>query len=252
MEMQETLAKYLAGLLDADGTLAFRFTAYKGEYYLSLAISLGASEAVDKHGFVESLPEITGFGSVSKGCTNKSEKPFYTWTVAARAHVEMLLPRLIKHMVVKAQYWDWLLGQWRELRSGRISEATKHQLAEESKHYRAEKVGPIKPKNHPTWAWLAGYLDGNGCYDFRTQKDGHRRMAIRVCSHVNDESVLDFIQNAMGGRRYPHSCPNAKEWHRCLGPSNKAFAVPFLQKMAQHSHLKKWKIEQMLAYLHAY
>ena len=61
--MKETLVKYLAGLMDADGSLSFTFKNYEKSsedvFFLGLNMSLASSDAVDRAGFIERLSEET-------------------------------------------------------------------------------------------------------------------------------------------------------------------------------------------------
>lgn len=245
--MNETLVKYLAGLLDADGSLSFEaHRGYDNRVRIGLKLHLVAAHSIDRHGFVESLPEITGFGGISKN------GKYTQWSVGHRRDLEMLVPRLIKHMVIKAQHWQWLLDFWRDWRQqerGQKSMSIEdwYRLAQASKDSRKFRVGPIKPKNHPTWAWLAGYLDGDGCFSFRTSRNHNMRLS--VTAHITDASVLDFLQKAFGGTIKSHSrSDNIKVWWRGLGPANRSFALSFLPHLAKHSRLKKHKIEQFIYY----
>jgi len=247
--MNETFVKHLAGLLDADGCLSFNFRISKsqpGRYHVGLRLVLSAADSIDKHGFVESFPDLTGMGTVCRIPPNKS---IVAWTVAKRPHLEMLLPRLIKHMVIKAKHWQWLLDTWRQYRGQEygkngVSTEEKEELSAQAKLSR-QNVGPLKPKNHPSWAWLAGYLDGDGCFSFRPKGRSHR--AVSACAHISDASVLDFIQKAFGGSvsAYPNK-PHLVHWKRNLGHSQTSFALRFLPKLVKHSKFKKHKIEQMI------
>lgn len=248
--MNESLVKYLAGLLDADGSLSFNFAADQnrvGRWFVTLRMTLASSIAVDKGGFVDTLPEVTGFGSFR---TDRDK--FKTWTVNGRADLEMLLPRVIKHMVIKAQHWQWLLGIWRELRSDRktVSTEEREALTTASKESRRSRHGPIKPKNHPTWAWLAGYLDGDGCYSYRKHvANGYEQWTIHVSAvaHVNDICGLEFLQRSFAGRIVEQGqSPNVKLWIRSLGYQNRNFALKFLPNVAKHSRLKRDKIDAMI------
>ena len=250
--MNESLAKYLAGLLDADGSLAFQKRTIPGEsnIWFGLELFLGSADTIDKNGFVASLPDLTGFGSVFRRFAPTGVTEQTVWRVRRRADLEMLLPRVIKHMVIKAKHWQWVLDTWREHRSRGygntcLSEDEWKALVEESKASRRERVGPLKPKNHPTWAWLTGFLDGDGYYSFRTSRN--RNMRVGVTTHVDDASVLYFLQNAFGGevKAYPTK-PSPREWSRGLGPANGSFALRFLPNLVKHSRLKKHKIEQMI------
>jgi len=243
--MNESVVKYLAGLLDADGSLSFEsHRGYDDRVRISLKLHLVASDTIDTQGFVASLPALTGFGNV-----NRYNDRYVQWFVGHRADLEMLLPRLIKHMVVKAQHWQWLLDYWRGYRSQdrgqkSLSEVEWQALQAASRESR-KKVGPIKPKNHPTWAWLAGFLDGDGCFSFRTSRNNNMRLS--VSAHVIDLSVLEFLQTAFGGTIKPNSHkPNVMVWWRGLGPSHTSFVLRFLPQLVKHSRFKKHKIEQMI------
>lgn len=254
--MNESLVKYLAGLLDADGSLSFNFKcdyARPDRHFIGLALHLTSSDAIDRHGFVQSLPSITGFGSVSR---YGKQSQFAVWNVSKRSDLEMLLPRIIKHMVIKAQHWQWLLDYWRTHRGLDYSERTvsedeRNALSMVCKQSRKTRVGPLKPKNHPTWAWLAGYLDGDGCYSYRSNvaNTGYRQwtMNVSACAHVNDICGLEFLQKAFGGLIVDHSqSEHVKIWKRSLGYQNRNFALNFLPKLVKHSRLKKHRIEQMI------
>jgi hypothetical protein len=253
--MNESLVKYLSGLMDADGSLSFKYRRDDNKphrFYLTLMISLASSEAIDQKGFVESLPTLTGFGGFSTYLSPLGKgKKYYRWDIAKTSHVEMLLPRLIKHMVIKAQHWQWMLETWREFKSKPLSAEQCDELRKASKESRVTRPGPIHPKNHPTWAWLAGWIDGDGYYCFREyiSKEGwlRRHMKTGGVAHKNDRHVLDFIQKSFGGTIREHGqSQGCLVWERNLGPSQRSFALRFLPHLAKHSRLKRHKIDQMI------
>lgn len=246
--MKETLVKYLAGLLDADGSLSLeKHAGYDDKVRVSLKLCLTSADSIDRHGFVASLPALTGLGSTSR----KYDK-YTTWSVGHRADLERLLPRIIKHMVIKGRYWQWLLEWWRDWRSqdkGQkcLSADDWHVLQEKSRELRRTMVGPVRAKNRPTWAWTAGYLDGDGCFSFRTSKNKNTR--VSVSAHINDVCGLELLQRSFGGTMRPNSAkPHIMVWWRGLGPRNASFALRFLPKLVKHSRLKKHQIEQMISY----
>jgi hypothetical protein len=250
-KMNESLVKYLAGLMDADGSLSFAFKTYERDeerIFLGLCLSLASSKAVDKRGFIPTLPTITGMGGIY---FYGSEKQFMSWRVNKRSDMEMLLPRLIKHMVVKGKHWQWLLDTWRVCRGGSLSKQERVALTALGKKSRIERVGPLKPKNHPTWAWLAGYLDGDGWYLKRYAKAPHNYWAMQVgaVAHKNDICVLEFLHKAFGGNIREHGqSPHVKVWVRNLGVKDASFALRFLPKVARHSRLKRHKIDQIISH----
>lgn len=251
-KMNESLVKYLAGLLDADGSLSFAFKHdqnREGRYFVGLSLHLASSVAVDQKGFVDTLPAITGMGTFSK---SGGRQQFKTWNISKRADLEMILPRLTKHMVIKAQHWQWMLDVWRSSRvNGKTLDLRERELlTQASKESRRLNRGPLKPKNHPTWAWLAGYLDGDGCYAHRSGVyNGYRQWTLNVSAvaHVNDIGVLEFLQKSFGGRVVDQGqSPNVKLWIRSLGYQNRDFALGFLPNVAKHSRLKRHKIDAMI------
>jgi hypothetical protein len=252
--MHESLVKYLAGLLDADGSLSFAFKVdpnTRDRCYLSLILSLASSIAVDQHKFVDSLPVLTGMGSVNY---YGARQQFKSWKVFRRAELEMLLPRLIKHMVIKAKHWQWLLDTWRTIRAerGSVSTSEREQLTQASKDSRRLLCGPLKPKNHPTWAWTAGYLDGDGTYAYfqgGVTQQGYQQwhMHVAAVAHINDICVLHFLQKAFGGHLHPQGqAENVLIWRRSLGYQNRDFALKFLPNLAKHARFKRAKIEAMI------
>ena len=257
--MDESLIKYLAGLLDADGSLSFQFRLGRNttdHYYLGLMLVLHSSKAVDVHGFVNSLPAQTGMGAVY---TEGAQKQFYKWIVSSRADLEMLLPRLTKHMAVKAKHWQWMLELWREKRGTLIPRENRDVLVLEAKASRRTRKGPLKPKNYPTWAWLAGFLDGDGWYTNKLHKNGtykgkeqhSRHMLVGAVSHREDAYVLDFITKAHGGSVHEHGqTQSCLCWTRNLGKQNRDFALKFLPQLVRHARLKRHKIEDMIAHHH--
>lgn len=250
--MNESLVKYLAGLLDADGSMSFSFKHdqnREGRYFVSLKLNLASSVAVDRNGFVDSLPQQTGMGSV---VYYGEREQFKTWTVSKRSDIEMLIPRLVKHMMIKAKHWQWMLEVWRSARSdGNTCDRNERDaLTQASKESRRLNRGPLKPKNHPTWAWLAGYLDGDGCYSYRSGVyNGYRQwtMNVSAVAHVNDMAVLEFLKQAFGGDVVNQGqSDNVFLWKRSLGYQNRDFALKFLPNVAKHSRLKRDKIDAMI------
>lgn len=261
--MDEALYKYLAGLIDSDGSISFNFgqtNPEKTAFFIKLHISLSASHAIDFHGFIGSLPELTGFGAVDVAVGhNKSKHPISRWTVRKKADLEMLVPRLVKHMVVKGRHLQRLFDKWKEKRGGSISAEECEALKEFSKASRLDS-GPLKPKNFPSWAWLSGYLDGNGSIRAGRRKDGFykgqqkysHQASVNAACHKNDAAVLEFIQKAHGGYVKQYAAhPNCVAWERNLGKRDRSFALDFLQHLVRHSRLKKHKIEQLIAFHHA-
>lgn len=254
--MNETLAKYISGLIDSDGAIYFNFvnSTQDGNSNLSLKIQISSSRAVDKNAFVMSLPVISGFGTSSESSNGRSH--YMIWTVTSKRDLEMISPRLIKHMVVKGKHLQRMLDMWRENRGKPLSEGQCNWLRAFSKESRADS-GPLKVKNHPSWAWLAGYLDGNGSFRSARCKSGfyngeqqyRQQSSVHASCHINDSAVLEFIQKSHGGYVRGHSkSDNCMVWERNLSKNNRSFALRFLPNVVKHSRIKKHKIEQIISF----
>lgn len=251
--MNETTIKYLSGLIDSDGNVGFRFRQTvqnrdKSRYYLELAVNIASSDAVDRHGFMGSLPSLTGFGRVSR---SGDKNQYLYWTISSKRDLEMMVPRLLKHMVVKARHLERMFQTWKDTRGVTLSKEECDELKDFSKKSRLDS-GPLKPKNHPSWCWVAGYLDGNGCFSMRRGKN-YTQVRVRASCHTNDAAVLEFLKKAFGGGIGVDSkSGNCSTWTRNLGVSDRSFALQFLGKLVRHSRFKRHKIEQTIAFHHGH
>lgn len=248
--MKETEVKYLAGLIDADGWIGFEFQNNK--VYLKLNIT--AADSIDKNHYVRSLPETIGFGSSCVKTKRGDWATISVWVVSKARDLEMLVPRLIKHLVIKGKHLDRMFNKWQEYRGKKLTDLEVEQLKIYSKASRAD-AGPVKAKKHPTWAWVAGYLDGDGSYIF-SHPPSHKnpRLLVQATAHENDAVGLELLFKAFGGRIETRgvNAPHIQDWRHSLGKRDHSFAVKFLSKVVQHSRLKKHKIETMLHYIHSY
>ncbi len=238
--MKETDIKYLAGLLDADGSFFFNYSS--GFTYLTIALDL--SNSIDKD-----------FKYTHWLCNEMGVKPTISnrepdrWadqakvTISRRASLEKLVPRLLKYLVIKGKHLANLFCKWKELRGIKSSKEDVDKLREFVTKSR-KNVGPIRTKSWLPKAYISGYLDGDGSYSLR-RKCG--KYCVEAVSHPDDRVVQDLLLKQLGGRIRVDNQGYVR-WSRTLGKTQKSFAVPFLQDMVKHSRLKKWKIEQLLQY----
>lgn len=246
----ETQIKYLAGLIDADGSLFFHFRKYNDRFNVTLKLVLQQSMSIDHEGrFIKGLPEYMGF---NQEIDLQSQKETWSdanrWTVNSMSDLNMLIPRLTKHLVIKGKHFDNLYSKYLTLHGKSVTELEMNELKEFSTNSRTD-TGPLKHKNHPTWAWVAGYLDGDGCYYMRHRKKNwgvQTELMVRVVAHDNDIVGLNLLYKAFGGTVKKNNYENTHYWSRNLGNTDATFAVHFLKKVHFHSELKRHKIEQML------
>lgn len=248
IHINESFAKYMAGLLDADGSLSFQFSHAKDGFGVYMRMTLVACESIDREGaFIKSLPTLTGLGfAMSKTSENPNHSIRNEWRLTNRTELNLFLPWIIKHMVIKGQHWQWMLDVYSRHKGAAISQEAADALRAASEASRL-KAGPIKPKSHPTWAWVAGYFDGDGCYKNRFDKKSsrwHRRIVVEAAK--SDRIALDLLLKAFGGALYVRE--RTCIWSLNLGPRNRSLADKLLPEMAKHTRLKKHKIEQLINY----
>lgn len=253
MKFTETDIKYLSGLMDADGSLSFHFSPYGDRWNLSLKLVIQQSLSIDHEGkFIDWLNTFGGFKQFIK--VSNPDHPNWAdanrWTVTSNQELNMLIPRLTKHMVIKAKHWQAMLDRYNSIYGKSVTHSEMLELKEFAKTSR-KNVGPLKDKKHPTWAWVAGYIDGDGCYYMRQRKRNWgvaTELMVRVVAHNEDKQSLELLHKAFSGNLKANQHEETHYWSRNLGNADKDFAIHFLRKMVQHSRLKKHKIEQMLHY----
>lgn len=232
----ETEKKYLAGLLDADGCLRYKHN----HGYLHLELSLSMSESIDRNGkFARYLEDKVG-----KLYTRKRDDNWAIqneWVVAKRSDLEKVLPHVIKHMVVKGKKWQHMLEVFRAYKAVKVSVEELTALREEA----AQLHGPLRAKKHPTWAWVAGYIDGDGWY-LKRVRPRQVEQHVGAVAHPDSPEGLELLHKAFGGVLKSDN-KGYLRWIKNLGPRDKQFTISFLKKMVNHSQLKKWKIEQLLS-----
>lgn len=241
--IKESEIKYLAGLLDADGSLSIKFTTNRhGHKYFHLLLEISAAVGYDRNGYLESLAQRVGTISY-KTYDNPRHQDAYIYRAQSRRDLNLLLPRLVKHMVIKGAHWKRLFDKYNELQGVQLTDEQVEEFKKWSEESR-KQTGPVKAKSRPTWPWVAGYLDGDGSYQL--PKSG--TVLVQVKAHVDDVVGIELLQKAFGGSIYSHKDPNTKIWQITMGRANKSRALMFLPKVLKHSRFKKWKIEQMLAF----
>ena len=246
--ISESFVKWLAGLVDSDGSISFfqeRNIKY-GYYLLRLTLQIGSSDAFDKeHRMLDYIRNTTWMGTIKTDKRVINGKVYKTWCVLKTSEIEALLPRLIKHLVVKGRHALTLFDTWKRLKGDHLSEEDIESLRLFSKQSRAI-AGPVKSKNHPSFAWTAGFCDGDACFNIQYRKDRPTPlMSIEIIQHKNDYVGIELLQKAFGGK-----ISKKKEhlliWRRNLGLESSSFTNFLLPKLLRYSTIKKHRIEQIL------
>lgn len=238
--LNETDIKYLSGLLDADGSFFFNYSSNRA--YLTIALDL--TTGIDKDmKFTNWLcNELEVLPHVHKRDTNAKDVMSIKVIVSKRAVIENLIPRLLKYLVIKGSHLQRLFFKWKEVRGRKLSDDEIEELKQFTKSSRS-LPGPVKTRSWLPKAYVAGYIDGDGSYIMKRSSGTYN---VNTVAHKDDRVVTDLLHKQYGGNVYFQE--DWIRWKHPLGRTNKQFAVKFLKDMHRHSRLKRWKIEQFLAY----
>lgn len=238
--MKETDIKYLAGLLDADGSFFFNYTDNRVYLVVALDLSTGIDRDLKYTNWL--CKELEVKPSIHKRELNAEGVKSIKISVSKRASLEKLVPRLLKYLVIKGRHLARLFSVWKTLRGKQLPDEEINRLRQFVKDSRKD-AGPVKIKSWLPKAYVAGFLDGDGSYIMKKSSGSYN---VNTVSHVQDRVVADLLFKQYGGRI--HYQEDWIRWVHPLGRTNKQFAIKFLKDMHRHSRLKQWKIEQFLHY----
>lgn len=238
--MNETDIKYLAGLLDADGSFYLKYQGNRVYLVVALDLSTGIDRNCEYSNWLAEKLSVTY--SLNKRELSAKDVLSIKFIVSKRSTIEMLVPRILKYLVIKGKHLERLYIKWQELRNEKQSDEVIQQLKQFVIDSRKD-VGPIRHKEWLPKAYVAGYIDGDGCYMMKQSSGTYN---VSTVSHKDDRIVQDLLLKQYGGHIYYQE--DWVRWRRSLGRTNKVFAISFLRDMHKHSRLKKHKIEMFIHY----
>lgn len=234
----ETLNKYVAGFVDADGALSFYFNkTVDGHFRICLQFSI---VQIDNRGrgfkLLQDLRDAYDVG----GIHNIEVKNQKCWRVSNKNDLEKFLPHIIKHMVIKGKHFQRMLDKRRELSGVNLTQEQVDELRKFAKESRAD-TGPTRYKKNASPAWLAGYIDGDGylrCSD--------REHWLKIHVQKSDVCSVELIQSTYGGKIYKTAKENIKEFKLNFGASFYGTATKVLKAIIPHLRLKRHDAEMIL------
>ena len=186
--------KYLAGLIDADGSFGVRyFRRPQGDYRPAMFLQVSQKAARDQvlymlqdsfGGLVHTKSSRTGYGGGDQS----------VWEVPHTEAMKILY-RLDKYMVVKRGRAPLMVDYIHN--NSRVAEdrLEAHRLQLDV----IRKYRHTLP-NYPSRKWMAGYFDGDGCFASRVdKKSGYCYLSMRVTAHRDDSNSIDLLHKAFGG-----------------------------------------------------
>ena len=234
----ETLNKYVAGFVDADGTIAFHFNkTVDGFFRIGLQFDI---TQIDNRGrgfkLLQFLRDSYDVGSI----TDVKDKNQKYWKVSGKNDLEKFLPHVIKHMVIKGKHFQRMLDKRRELSGVNLTQEQVDELRKFAKESRAD-TGPTRYKKNASPAWLAGYIDGDGylrCSD--------REHWLKIHVQKSDVCSVELIQSTYGGKIYKTTKETIKEFKLNFGAAFYGTATKVLKAIIPHLRLKRHDAEMIL------
>lgn len=183
--------KYYAGLADADAYLGLSFNKSTNGCYsvyavVKYAFRYDTAEKV--------LPELSKEFKVRYfTCEKELGLPQGVVNLLGSKAV-MLLNQIKKHLVIKRQLAEWLVS----VNGKSFTEDEIRGVREKLKQLRADQTlsGKVRPSNQ----WLAGYIDGDGCFtSVYDKKYGGIVFRLMITSHKNDPQAVELVRRHYGG-----------------------------------------------------
>jgi hypothetical protein len=231
----EGINKYTAGMFDGDGTIYVR-KDYRGKLRLTMEIC-GDGRLPKVEQTLLQLFDHYGFGRIDR----KSSGMIY-WVIEGNNCVS-LFNRIKKHSVIKAMHGERIINLWYQVRNGRPVNypAIKRWLTISRKH-----TGPLKPKKHFTWGWLAGYIDSDGYIGYNQNIYTGIRFG---CNKDKDHEAIKLISKSTGRPYRYNPKDNTLRLDIHMSKDTRATAQKYLTKLLPHLKIKKWQAEQLLRYV---
>jgi LAGLIDADG endonuclease len=227
--MSRLSEKYIAGFLDADGSVALSFKPDCNIPQLQLSFSQKTSQDEVLHRIQMEIG-----GGISIVTTNGEQ---YSRLALYGAKAIAVLNRIRQHLVIKRHYTDWALEQ-----VGKPVESVAS-FKMEMKVQRRIRSLPLP--NFPPRRWLAGYFDGDGCLSVQEVRDNGRATLIaHMAASEYDTEGLEIIHKAFGGGIYNMCDGRVRQWKLNLVPSK---AIQFLEYFAKHLIVKRDQAEVILS-----
>lgn len=248
MNVKESLKKYLAGFVDADGTLAFHFNKTESGYFsVGLQFVIVQAESNDPDfKLLKMLHAKFGVGNLNGPYQRtKQQSPQMLWGVRDKNELEKFLPHIIKYMVIKGKHFQRMLEKRRELTGKQLTESQIKELKAWAKQSRMD-TGPVKYRNYPLPAWTAGYVDGDGCFRlYPKKKNRAEELRLKIASWKPDRCASELLLKHYGGRLLDSSA-TVNTYYLNMGASFYGTAKKFLGDVLPHLRLKKHKAEMIL------
>lgn len=226
--------KYLAGFLDADGSIELICPSEKTKWFYPY-VKLSWSQKLDRSAILEMILVDYKMRSRVKTVDGKQ----YMEVAISGAQANMLLARISKHLVVKRAYAETVLA-FVDQRLTDLDEIKRGALVVRA----VRKAKAQKMPNYPTRKWLAGFFDGDGCIHADVKYGASARMRAVVSCAEYDRVSAELLQKAFGGSiTNREGRKSIVVWELCM---DAAKAKKFLGHFEKYSIVKKAQVDYVL------
>jgi len=176
--------KYIAGLLDADGSIRLHFNKRNdGTFRATASVKLIINADIKYL-----AEEFRLNWRIYPRKDYKDGQEAYLFGKRAVSFLE----KIRKHLRIKQYLTDWVISN-----HGTVIENPKP-LKKELQTVRRESASKDYGR-HPSRAWLAGYFDGDGCISFHSRNN---ECWFQIAAWTPDKPILDIISRDFGGKVY--------------------------------------------------
>lgn len=217
--MAKLSEKYLAGFLDSDGSIQVVMRADCNYPMLSLQFSQVTSQDEVLHRIQQDYGGALNYRPAREAGEPGGKASAATFLTFGSKASRLLLSRIHKYLVVKRHYAEVCLDVIKR-------PVTENEHETVRAYLRAQrKVPSTYMPNYPSRKWMAGYLDGDGCFSIqRLSKLGNASLIFHVSAAKYDDVGLRLLHKAFGGRLHDMCGGGVTQW--CLPfPPSKAKEV---------------------------
>lgn len=216
--------KYFAGFIDADGSFnLFVQKLANGLFKIYPKVSLAQLEFRN-----ESLRELAEHYGVAVHTINNGTLT----NVSLHCAKAITFINLIKnHLVIKKEVAEYLLSV-----AGK--EVTEEELKAIKSVVKQLRKQNVPNKNFPSRKWMAGYIDGDGCFYSKVTKNGVLNCKLIIASSSDALAGLELIKKSFGGSIRIEGNSSKYELH-----ISSSKATELYDYIGKHLRIKKTQME---------
>lgn len=212
--------KYLAGFLDADGSIGVRFTVTSSKPQFEVSFH----QNTDQDEVIHRIHEELGCGSLLYRTSNFGTK--YSSLILRKSDGRKLLSRIGQYLVVKRHFAHIVL----DLLDRSFAKEEIPAIIAYLKVHRFEPSLPLPV--HPSRGWAAGYLDGDGSFSVtKLSKLGPvANLMLHVACDKRKTEGIELLKKAFGGNIYTMAQDRCRQWSLLMDPAKVRAIMPDLAK----------------------